>query len=572
MKKMVNYLFDVSLVCLIYIVTVLIYTSVLLIFNTEISAWNIPVATFISIVIYCCYRRSCGWNIKSILLVLILGFIIVVLSSSACSVVLDRSSDGNWYHKIAIGLLKNGWNPIYQSVEEFRMNHKELAQMATTSDIYIEGYAKGVWIFAACFYALTGNIESGKCLTAILIVVLFLMALDYFWKRWNNIKTAVLMSLVISLTTVTISQILSYYVDGILACTFYITLLALIELSDVRCIREKKDIFFMMACAIIICGNVKFTGLVYVGVFCILWYCMWAVLLFIKRENERLRKLGHVLIYYLAVLVITVGIVGSNSYVINTIRHQNPVYPIPLMSSEKNFVEIYDIPVELRTNNNLQIFVKLLFSKTSNVTAEVPVEYKIPFTFERSELLMGHTDTRRAGFGVFFSGLFLVSIAIILFYLKRYIKSRDLLVTQVFIGIFGSLILVSFVSGGFLARYSPYVYVCVPTALFLIFDNIKEEKKVLKVIFTGMFVFCIGINALTAIGSPGQAILQTVWCADDLKKMEEASETEICFYDVYRGALFNLQDRGINYQVVEELKDGKRVEACRFLYKTYTEE
>ena len=53
----------------------------------------------------------------------IISFTIIVFTISGSLLIsnisYDITFDGNTYHKAAIGELKNGWNPVYQSIEDF---------------------------------------------------------------------------------------------------------------------------------------------------------------------------------------------------------------------------------------------------------------------------------------------------------------------------------------------------------------------------------------------------------------------------------------------------------------------
>ena len=76
----------------------------------------------------------------------------------------DSTADGNTYHKLAVGALKNGWNPLYQDVEDFNKDEGNPFNIYkdNVNVNWVDHYARGTETFGAVVYAFTDNIESGK--------------------------------------------------------------------------------------------------------------------------------------------------------------------------------------------------------------------------------------------------------------------------------------------------------------------------------------------------------------------------------------------------------------------------
>lgn len=50
---------------------------------------------------------------------MVIWLVLFVIALVLCGWVYDVSWDGNAYHKGAVGYLAQGWNPLYQTMEEF---------------------------------------------------------------------------------------------------------------------------------------------------------------------------------------------------------------------------------------------------------------------------------------------------------------------------------------------------------------------------------------------------------------------------------------------------------------------
>lgn len=73
------------------------------------------------------------------------------------------------------------------------------------------------------------------------------------------------------------------------------------------------------------------------------------------------------------------------------------------------------LPDVYQNMNNISRFICSLFSKTNGSKTIEQVEWKIPFTIYKSEFLPAHScDVRTAGWGILFSGIFIISMAVII--------------------------------------------------------------------------------------------------------------------------------------------------------------
>ena len=126
-----------------------------------------------------------------------------------------------------------------------------------------------------------------------------------------------------------------------------------------------------------------------------------------RKEPKHLAKPVAVV---LAAFIAGVCLLGFDPYIKHIMNHQNPVYPVLGEGA-------YDImntnpPKGFENKNAVEKLLASVFSKTNNLPEEAP-ELKIPFTIHSSEWIhLSNADIRVGGFGVLFSGVFLLSLVI----------------------------------------------------------------------------------------------------------------------------------------------------------------
>ena len=141
----------------------------------------------------------------------------------------DLTWDGNTYHKLAVGMLRDGWNPVYQSAESFI--NEDAANMQISDDdrnsTWIEHYPKASWIFSATIYSVVNDIEGSKILNMLFIYIGFCIILNYLSKKMNIIF-AILISLITILNPISIVQMFNFYIDGLMGICLYIIICTLV--------------------------------------------------------------------------------------------------------------------------------------------------------------------------------------------------------------------------------------------------------------------------------------------------------------------------------------------------------
>ncbi|PZE19600.1 hypothetical protein [Paenibacillus xerothermodurans] len=305
----------------------------------------------------------------------------------------DLSYDGQAYHQESIIYLNEGWNPVYDEPLEVPTGHSK----------WVNHYARAGEMAAAVIYTATGLIEHSKVFNLLAIAASFLLSLAALLtlkpgKTWRAVMVAALLAL----NPVSIYQMFSYYVDGLLASM----LLCMVALACLIFARPGWLLLSAFSAAMIFVINIKFTAIAYAGVITI----GLLIALYMSEQFDRLKQLFKIAAVGSLAAVL---LVGFNPYVTNTVTQGNPLYPLAgegKVDVVKNFT-----PRNLETMNRLDQVVHSYFAATTgNSTEKKPTVFKLPFTFSKNELAAyGEPDVAVSGFGPLFGGVLLLSLVVL---------------------------------------------------------------------------------------------------------------------------------------------------------------
>lgn len=536
MKGVLKTLYNSGIYLLISFTLLLITTSVFWLLGLSLLKFNL-IISFLASAIVCYFLLDS--SVKNKILSISIGIVVLIISVLISGSVYDQTYDGNAYHKETVYMLKEGWNPIHEKYENFAKT-KELDY---GREIWSEHYPKTTWILASTIYDVTGNIESGKFYNIIFIYITFVMFSYIMYVKFNKKLLGLLLALIVVINPITMVQTFSYYVDGLQGLLLFLTILYMyLFIKD----DNDKLIKIILASLIIIISNIKFTGLAYCGLFCLGYYIYYVIK---NKKNNDLTKIFKNTIYFIVVVIIAVFVVGSNSYLKNMIDHKHPFYP--LMGEGKVDIMTHLQPESFQERSPIKKNFYSIFSKTANVGMfnNGEPELKIPFTFELDETTHITYDTRIGGYGIFFSGIFILSIIILIVVTIDFIRKKNKNVILYLIPIIITILLMIFLSDSWWARYAPQLYLFVLISLLLL---TYYENKITNIIFI-IFSFIVLFNA---------AICFTTYYCNDLPKSnllkEELNENRNKKVEVYlskeahTGILVNLIDKNIKYNIVDE--------------------
>ena len=565
-NKIIEIIKKASIFMYLEIVMILIITTMLFFLKVTITPLHLPVSFIITAIIYMLFYRKNNKKINVISIV-----IAIVIFSCVTFVegkIYDSTADGNTYHKLAIGCLKNGWNPCYESSEDF---DKEQGNVFDTSEenintLWIDHYAKGAEIFAAVVYDFTGNIESGKGYTLILMFASFGIVLSYLYNdKKRGLLTSIIIPLLLVFNAITIVQIFNYYVDGALLIAILMILFGLIRECE-EDVSEQKENLLILAGNIILCINFKFTGLAFAAIYCAVFYIYWLIKAYRNSKDEFIQKLKKYTIFYAITVIISIVIVGFSSYTKNFIDHGHPLYPLYGKNHVANMV-VMEQPSSFNDKNHLEIFLISIFSKGENVSPTYSSEnvqptLKVPFTILKGEISNYYIpDIRVGGFGPLFSVIFIASIIATVYIIVRLIiqKKWNLLIPYSIILAITAVLLLA-LDGNYWARYIPYFYsVPILVVTYLLWSKDRKIEYILGIILSVIMIINVLLVTYTVFRSTirtdrylGERVNQFVEYYNN--HAEEGIEIKLNDKGL-QGALYNLDDLGIkNYVVNPEME------------------
>ena len=561
-EKILNIFIESSIFLLILLSMTLVITSLLFFVKVSISKFHLPIITIFSIITYLILRKK---DIKKAIIAIMIGLLVFSISTFGIGKIYDSTADGNTYHKLAVGALKNGWNPVYQDIANF--NTEEGNPFDILEDNvnvkWVNHYANGTEQFAAVVYAFTGNIECGKVFN-ILWIYIGLFILCYLFKQIKITPLkSLLMACILALNPISLTQIVNLYLDGVLTISLFI----IIIIGIIKSLYETeytKENNLILAMAIIWCVNSKFTGLAFAAIFNLVLYLYRNIRNFIKNKKVFKTSLIKETVYYIVVVFIAVIIVGGSTYTKNLVQHRHPLYPLYGKGHVDNMV-MMEMPESMQEYSSLKIFLTSIFAKGENVspsyakTVNDP-ELKIPFTFTTEEVKNYNIpDIRMGGFGPLFSGIFIITIIALIVTTIELIRKREYEKLSVYgIVIATTLTLVLTLDGSYWARYIPYVY------LLPIYPLIHMMKKDYK---NHRITNIIGILIITIFSVNSLLILSTQY--SNTKSNNEYIKIRIERLKNYynenkkikiklnhhglQGVQYNLDDLNIkNYQLSED--------------------
>lgn len=537
-------LFNLGVVFISFFVIELVLANILFIISIPIKWWLLPVSFFLVIPTYKKLFPDETWrHAASIVFMAILVLFILSIPSFY---IYDFSWDGNDYHKYAIGLLERGWNPLYQTMRE-----AELIVMKQPVGYWAsEAYPKFSWIFAASLYKIIPNIEVGKVYTLAFIFITIGVSWHYLEAAGLEKLKALALALCVATNPIAIGQWNSFYVDGLLQLVLSLLCLCMIGFYLQPSFRRIS--LFLICSLIIILSNIKFSGLFF-SFFCCCFFLTYYCFYYRSTFRKRIYYLTKLCLLLLLTGGIAVGIAGVTTYTTNFMRHGHIGWP--LVGS--NSVDIIHGNSPFPDENHITNLLTSIFSYTENFRlASQPsktVNVKVPFTIDFEKESFINVDSRLAGFGVWFSGVLVLSaigFAIVLWQNRKNFIDFNL----IYIVLCASIITI-ITPANWWARYTPFVYMII---LIFIYSLSLLKTKIKKFYYFSIILLLLCNNLFFAYGTYN-FLKSTHVLQEQYKNI--GSATPIEFYPGYfRGACFNLYDHNIKFNLhpgqVKDL-DGK---------------
>jgi len=457
----------------------LVIQSLTLYLNAKAGWWQFPLALLFTLALQVFAVSKSPWQLQAkpwkIAFTIALPLVLTGISLLIAGFFFDVSDDGQEYHQETIIQLAQGWNPYHTVLGENKITflkdvkdgwdpYKMGINYRDIYFVWINHYAKGAESIQAAIYATTGHIETGKALNIMLMLGGLFLSLSALLPLLSSVK-AWTISLLLMCNPISISQMLTFCVDGALA-----SLLLLLVISIRNALRVKHMLSYaLVLMVIILIFGVKFSGVVYAVITIILIVC-W---LFLKGE-----LLKHKSLIFTMLLASVLGILaGFNPYITNTLKHGHPFYPL-MGKTKVDIVTLNSPPGFSQQSMPRKLFVSL-FSHTDNISVSgTPADYpqlKLPLTLKMVDLKsFWRPDVRVAGFGPWFSGIIIIALVMLAIFIARGYRDRRF---KDAIFILGTLLLtVAIMPESWWARYIPQLWY-IPIFLLLAFELILPAQR-----------------------------------------------------------------------------------------------
>lgn len=520
----------------------LLLTTVLLFaLGRPISQLNLPLAAMLALAFAWLAARKYAPQRPVLTFLPVSGFVLTIFCGGLllCGRFYDVSSDGQTYQQEAIIQLAKGWNPLRR------------APLASVHNIWINHYPKAPWIYAAALYALTDNIEQGKVFNGLLIGLAFFCCLAALLTlQPDKLGRAVLLSLLLALNPVAVSQALSFYVDGQLAAL----LLATMALAYLAYVRRDRFLAASLLLPLILLVNTKFTAIAYLGVMTA------GVLLWLLLSGRR--KLAHAMLA-ISVTGILLGLVlvGFNPYVTNTLRKGHPFYPL----AGRGAVDIHDptaeramgLPPGFREQNRFENLFISLFSRSENPGDRRP-RYKVPFSIAEEEVIwfQDKPDLRIGGFGPLFSGVLVLTLALTLALILGLRKGKNVTVLSV-LGIAALLLASALVNPEcWWARYAPQIWL-IPLLLTLPALYVAGNKFLRALGWAVVLVVVINVGLIAQSYLAGQYRISGI-LKQQLAEIAQSRRPIQVLFNGFDSNRLRFEKRGIPYTEITAVPPGAK--------------
>jgi hypothetical protein len=364
------------------------------------TSWATPAAfTAVAVFSLLCFVLFRDLQRKELILIAALTLLLVLVSAAGCIFIKDTSFDGRWYHADAILALLRGIDPLYQQIPS-----------PSGHPLYSNHYPKATWYFAALTIHTFHEYQLGKLYNPLLILASTCYAFVFFGRFGMRGSYRWLLTPVVLLSPVPVSQLTTYYADGAFGSLMTIVIMAIIALL----VRPNRLDRILLVLSTSLLVALKFTGLVYVAIAaCILI----AGTLALKRGNnleDRRREFLMDLAAVSAAICLEVLVLGYDPYVTNLKEGHHLFYP--LMGKGKVDFVAENTPPQLLAHpyNRFSAVLPIILPRAAD-NQRGWTGLKVPFSLHPGELIgLARPDARIEGFGVFFSGAFVACLILFL--------------------------------------------------------------------------------------------------------------------------------------------------------------
>ncbi len=550
--------FDFGFFLLTYLLTLVALSTLLLAFDVPIGRFHclyaIPIAWGVL-----AYIRKAPWYSLTIAL---FAIVFMLLCAHFASQFIDLDWDSNKYHMADAGLLAEGWNPFRSSMMDYTA--KSAALPGSGIDWLtqqVDNQPKASFTIAACFYAFFGALEFGKAFNLISMAACLCISAPLIRDALKLSRLASGLCVFFAVVNpVTVTQVICMYNDGFV---FQILTIVAVCLAYMAFCDEGRYAYickwaaFMAICLAV---NVKTSALIHCAILWLFYYFARLAIGYKQRLDHTLMKKRNIAMvwYWAAWCICAVLVVGSITYVVNWYRYGSPVAgmlgetSINTMITDEMGLNILALP------SFVQFFIAL-FSPSENITFTA-IRLKLPFTFSLTELAASAEDTRMGGWGFLYSGIFLISLVVIIITLIRLKRNRSKYYGLLLISLIVVFVPVFIVPYLWWGRYYCQLFWISSIALCCLFAPNKKEgmgRRIGSILLGIAMCGLLTLNMLPQYNRILERIEDSASQTQAVKSLKVLSQ----IYDldvsgmVFPGSLYNLRDGGLEGYTHKSLDD-----------------
>ncbi|GHT97789.1 hypothetical protein FACS1894142_3080 [Spirochaetia bacterium] len=546
-QKYSDVLFFTGLYIFSFVFITIVISNIFFIVGISISIFNTISSVILSYLLLYSFEK----DKKKLFLITCLSLGCIIAFMLFSMLYYDNSFDGNVYHKEMVGVLKNGWNPVYKSYQEF-VTVAGLTPFRE-GEVWYDSYGKSSEIFGACIYKITGNIEAGKCYTFLLMVTAALIITglinDIIKKKYILV---LIPTIFLSCNVMTINQSLTYYNDAFLGLVLFISVAAMVYLTINHTGTFSRVSWLILFMSLGLGITIKVSGLLHFASFAVFFYVLWIVRYCKGYCREKLFHPARLTSFFIGSVLFGLLIIGVSTYVSNTIRYHNPLYPVFSITSISNNTNDDAVSMmvsgEFEGFSHAKRFFYSLFSELFHTDVVSSVQLKIPFTVHVSELRPAMAyDIKLSGWGIWESGIVILGLILLVIEIIILCRQKKNNVIAMVSTIFVSIILSIFVVPGlFMARYFLQVYIIPYMAIILLLGSNINKKGIILFFWT----FLSFGNILMSLGGLGYRLYQSQQNRVILQELK-GKDVKFSFYIIYNSENAGAYAYGFKYTLID---------------------
>ena len=421
-------------------------------------------------------------------LLALITFAVTILAWAVATKSFYPGFDGYAYHLSAIWDIGNGWNPF----------------LSAHNNIWVDSYPNGYWVLQSYIVSLTGMLMSGQTLIIGLMASVALLSYGFFLDNFTSRVpflprlTAFAFAGIMVGNPVVIGQLLTHYVDAPL----YLFGAALILFLLTDAFTSNRLARLSAVGCIVLMVNTKTAALYYAPM--IIFAGFMAELAIQRTDKDIIFRafswIKNKGMMFVCTFIIAATVVGYKPYVTNVLDHGQLLYPsVDKIMKGNEPANVIPLSAPMK-------FIYGIFARTdhSEWPIDAPIELKIPSTFQLSEFKYLRFDTRRGGFGPFFSLALFVAIAA--FVIRRLTSQKHRRDDGVREGdglaLFGAIMIGAsmFFPESWWARYVPFTWL---SALLFIAASIKLHSGRKTMFLTRLLLFIAFLSFIGCIIAGG---------------------------------------------------------------------